>query len=295
MQLDKTRIAVRERDLLEILDLSLHVVRVYAWPLIVTLAAGVLPLMLLNHWLIGWMAGVDYAVEYPTRYVRNMSVLVFLEAPLATVFATYFLGQAVFQVRPRLSEVVGEVFKMLHRVVLCQLFIRATGVALLMLMLMERNSSANGFVEYFMMSILLIYAGVVRSTRPFINEIVLLERNPLSSSSQTTMTVGKRSQTLHGHAAGDMFGRTLACWVFGALLVLAVFGQFLFVQGIFLNDWHHGPLMIQLFLPLSRWLVAGFFTVVRFLNYLDLRIRQEGWAVDLLLRAEAAKLMSKLS
>ena len=38
--------------------------------------------------------------------------------------------------------------------------------------------------------------------------------------------------------------------------------------------------------PATLWMVAAYFTVVRFLGYLDLRIRREGWEVELLMRAE---------
>ena len=40
-------------------------------------------------------------------------------------------------------------------------------------------------------------------------------------------------------------------------------------------------------LPVAR---RGFFRVVRFLSYLDLRIRHEGWEVELLMRAESLRL-----
>jgi hypothetical protein len=48
------------------------------------------------------------------------------------------------------------------------------------------------------------------------------------------------------------------------------------------------------FFQLAVWTTVGFFTVVRFLSYLDLRIRREGWEVELKMRAEAARLQSEL-
>ena len=47
---------------------------------------------------------------------------------------------------------------------------------------------------------------------------------------------------------------------------------------------------MQWYVPLAGWLVIGFFAIVRFLAYLDLRIRREGWEVELVMRAEAARL-----
>jgi hypothetical protein len=46
--------------------------------------------------------------------------------------------------------------------------------------------------------------------------------------------------------------------------------------------------------PITLWTVVAFMGVARFLSYLDLRIRQEGWEVELLVRAEAARLAEKL-
>ena len=40
--------------------------------------------------------------------------------------------------------------------------------------------------------------------------------------------------------------------------------------------------------------VVAFMAVVRFLSYLDLRIRHEGWEVELLMRAEAQRLAVQL-
>jgi hypothetical protein len=48
-------------------------------------------------------------------------------------------------------------------------------------------------------------------------------------------------------------------------------------------------------LPVVLWIVGGYMTVVRFLGYLDLRIRREGWEVELTMRAEAARLARQLT
>jgi hypothetical protein len=48
--------------------------------------------------------------------------------------------------------------------------------------------------------------------------------------------------------------------------------------------------MFTVHLPFALWIVASFFSVVRFLSYLDRRIRNEGWEVELVLRAEAERL-----
>ena len=64
----------------------------------------------------------------------------------------------------------------------------------------------------------------------------------------------------------------------------------MFVSGVVFQQWFPGPLLIQIGVPLAMWFVAAYLTVVRFLNYLDLRIRDEGWEVELRMRAEAVRL-----
>ena len=53
--------------------------------------------------------------------------------------------------------------------------------------------------------------------------------------------------------------------------------------------------MYSIYLPLATWLVLGYLAVVRFLSYLDLRIRGEGWEVELQMRAEASRLARQLT
>ena len=88
MQLAKTQIAIRERSILEILDLALHIIRDHAVQLMMALAIGVLPFVVLNHWLFGWMSDVEYGVTFPFAYVWTSILVITLEAQVATVFVS---------------------------------------------------------------------------------------------------------------------------------------------------------------------------------------------------------------
>jgi hypothetical protein len=293
VQLDNTRIAIRERGVLDTLDLSLHVMRVYAWPLLQTMAMGVIPLMIVNYALIGWMMGdIDNELDYPFRFVWHVTVLAFIQAPLASVFASAYLGQAVFLHRPRVRDVIYDVGKMFPRVIACQVLIRGVAANWLLLLAVDRHGDFDVFLEVFLLLLLVGYSAAIRAFRPFVNEIVLLERNPLTSRDRNVLTAGRRSSMLHSIASGDLFFRWIAASIVGVLLVLAIYSVFLFLSGVFLNDWSQGPLMVRYCLPLAMWLVAAYMTVFRFLSYLDLRIRQEGWEVELRLRAEASRLLN---
>jgi hypothetical protein len=296
LQLDRTTIAIRERGILDTLDLSLHVTRIYALPLTVAMALGVLPLMAINQLLIGWMAEpVDGEPVFPFRFVWHLSILVFLQAPLASVFATAYLGEAVFLERPKLWDIVGKVMRLAPRVAWCQCLVRGVVVYLLVLLILDRYDSFAIVWESVFPIFLTMYVAALRAFRPFMNEIVLLERNPLISRNPQTMTVGKRSSMLHGPSGGDLFLRWCVSATISILLVMAVFGTFLFVAGVLFHDWSFSPLMVQFFLPLAMWITTLFFAVVRFLSYLDIRIRQEGWEVELRMRAEADRLASRLA
>jgi len=48
--------------------------------------------------------------------------------------------------------------------------------------------------------------------------------------------------------------------------------------------------MYTTYYQLLLWSIVGYTAVLRFLSYLNLRIRREGWDVELQVRAERARL-----
>jgi hypothetical protein len=291
MQLDRTTIAVRERGLLDTLDLALHVTRAFAKPLLWTMASGAVPLMAVDYLLFGWMARMaEHEGEFPFRFVYHLTIQVFLQAPLASVFATAFLGDAVFETQPRVRTAFRRVRQVWPRLAFCQLLLRGVGAGWLLLLALERGREFDFLLEGFVMFLLIAYAAALRSFRPFLNEIILLELNPLVLRNRPGKTVGQRSADLHNFNAADWLFRWVGASLVGSMLTLACYGCCLFVSGVFLNDWSQSWWMVRICLPLSMWLVVTYLTVFRFLSYLDLRIRQEGWEVGLRLQAEASKL-----
>lgn len=303
MELDRTLIAVRERSLLETVDLALHVTRRYIWPLCATFALGAVPIAIINHLLAGWMLrfefreGFFYLEEADSivRYLWSMTLLVFITAPLASIFTTKFLGDAVFVEQPSIRSAVKVVWQLSHRIAWCQLVVRGVGLAWVLLATVWGQEEFQVGREFLLMGGLAAVVGALRSFRPYLNEVVLLECNPLLGKGEHTITVSKRSLYLHSPSSGDLFSRWIGGVMVAILLVGTVFGTFLFCSGVFFNDWRPGPWMLLTVYPISLWIVAGFMTVVRFLGYLDLRIRHEGWETELLLRAEAARLAGRIT
>lgn len=303
MQFDHTRLVIRERPLLDTCDLALLVLREYPAALLGLFALGVAPLFVMNDFLIGWMLDVEYKdLFFYTeeagaiwRYWWVMTLLVVIEAPLASIFMTSYLGQAVFVARPHIRQIIWDVLKMLPRVTWCQLLVRGVLLAWVILGVVDRYGEFDPLKEILFLGAVAMWALGIRAFRPFINEIILLERNPLTSRKPLAITVGRRSSQLHGPSSGDLFARWLGTTSLSVLLTLAVFATLLFVVGVFLNDWIPGPFVLRYVYPLAMWTVAWLIGIVRFLNYLDLRIRHEGWEVELRLRAEAARQAVKLT
>jgi hypothetical protein len=255
MDLDKHRITIRERSYVDILDLALRVVRQYAWPLAVVFFAGVAPTMLLNWWLLWDFHEEDPELGFPLGHVTLMILLIVFEAPLATAPTTLYLGQAMFSERPSLRGVFGEFRRSLPQLLVLQVLLRP--------------------LAFFW---------------TYLNEIILLDRNPLRRKSSGNSSTFSRARDIHHNIGGDLFGQWVISVFLGALLVLSWWLSIVMVRWMLLGQMEWDLSLFTVYLPLTVWLAIGFFCVVRFLSYVDLRIRREGWEVELVVRAEGARL-----
>ncbi len=294
MQLDNTSLVIRERSQVDILDLALQVIRRYLGPLLQTFALGALPFIVLNEVLTGWMltnVAFDDPWDLPGRYLWAQMVLVFLEAQWASALVTYFLGRAVFLEKPRLRDMVRDVLKMSWPLFLVQGILRCAVPALVMYGFVWHTNEIVAPTEIVLMTIFCLVAAGVRAFRPFATEIVVLERNKLTSSNRNVITVGRRSAALHGPSSGDLFSRWLGSVLVATLGFALVFASLYTTWGFLMFHWQLDRVNTRILFPLALWIIVFYFAVVRFLSYLDLRIRQEGWEVELRIRAEAARLI----
>lgn len=298
MQLDRTGLVVRERSFFDLVDLSFMVLRIYFVPLMKATLLTVAPLWILNVLLCDHFLRLGIADEsegYKAIYIWLTLCLVIAEAPLVSLLPTMYLGRIVFMDDPKLSEVMRDGVKLAPRWIWCQIFIRGI-IWVWLVAFFCRFSDENVLPAWhFAMVGALALVLLIRAIRPFVNEIIVLERNRVRAKSPSDMTIARRSGILHGPSGGDIFGRAIVSYILAVLLFGSFFSAFLFVCRIFLNisDPMH-PLVLRVFFPLSLWIVAAYFTVLRFLSYLDIRIRHEGWEVELRLRAESARLSKKL-
>jgi hypothetical protein len=288
VRLDRTRIAICERSQPEILDLSLLVLRTFFVPVIGLVCVLALPLAIVNFWAIQWMAADLSEGRAIARYLWTMGQLVYVEAPLAGVLATAYLGKVTFHEEPTFRSLVADVFSLGLRLLWTQGVLRGVILVLWMVIVMPMEDVVTGTETVLTLVCFVLF--VCRSFRPYINEIVLLERSPLWSRNKEVISVATRSSRLHGPNAGDLFGRGIALAPVTLSLGAGLVGSLWFIFATFTNHWGWGTVMIHIITPAVFWMLVVYTTVVRFLSYLDLRIRREGWEVELQMRAEANRL-----
>ncbi len=271
LQLDQNRIAIRQRDYVDILDLALKVIRTHAGPLGLALAAGVLPMALLNAWLLADYREPDFDLGFPATYMWYMMLLVIWQSPLAMAPTTLYLGKALFVGRPELRTIARDFRDSLPQLLIYQVLVRAVMVW--------------AIVPWFFLF----------AWWPYLNEIILLERNPFRAKTSRQISTWRRSRTLHAGQTGDLFARWLGSMVLGGLLLASIWCSIWCVRGMLVAEWEWAESMFTVYFPLALWRVVGYFSVARFLSYLDLRIGREGWEVELAMRAEQARLTRQLT
>lgn len=277
MEFDRTRIPIRERTFPDVLDLALAVTREHAGQLLGLLLLGAAPFIALNHWLLGGeLAAGLFDLEQPpedvaaqwTWYVYALCVLLVIEIPLATAPMTLYLGQALFVERVDWRRLGRDYLRNLPQMLFFQLVIRAL--------------AAPWILTWFFMY----------SFWPFLSEVILLENNPWrAKKSVARLSTLARNRALHGSNSGDLLARWLGALLIGVVFVVAITTMSWVVRCVLLEEYEEvDSTLVTIYLQAAIWLVVGYFTVVRFLSYLDLRIRSEGWELELRMRAAASRL-----
>lgn len=252
MNVGQTLIKIRERSTFDLMDLALVLVRNRPWPILVASFFGCLPFAALNLWL------TTNDPEFP-GYAYY--VLLALEMPWATVPLTVVLGGLMFGERPSVRKVVNAVLRSIVPMFLFQFLLR--GVLVL----------------------IWIFIPILPARLAFVNEVILLERG-------RWRRVYDRSGILCGDQGGALFLRAVGQLLLGAGFVAALWWgwQVLKMVAIFGDDWQEieGPSFYLPSVQIGFWIAVSFFGIVRFLTYIDQRIRLEGWEVELRLRQVGA-------
>lgn len=292
MRFDKTFIAIRDRSILEILDLSLHVVADHIGRLFWLWLIGVVPWVALDLWLIGGLIDSDEGNGY---YFWVMLCLIVSQAQVGTSFITHYLGQAMFVGRPGIWDTFKGVFKTSPYFIFSHGVLRLViPTVLACLLLNEYDLDVLVGVGVVLIPLIVGTGLLVRSLRPFVSEILLLERTPIRSKDENQVHFSRRSKSLHGAAGSDLLGRFLTAGMAAIPLGFAAFSMFVTIDSVLNIRANSDQSYLPYYWIIALWIIAGLMSVVRFLSYIDIRIRQEGWAVELRMRAEGQLLMDNL-
>jgi hypothetical protein len=255
MLYDRTLIQIRERSFLDLMDLALLVVRRRPGSLFLAAAAGMAPFALLNQWVLNDLE----------ENIGNLPVLFFFEAPWATAPLTLVLGGLMFDQPPGVRMVVGRLFRALPSFLFIHLVLRGV------------------------LGITLFLLPIIPGRLWFSSEVILLERTG-------GFKAIRRCAQISTNRFGAFFGQALAQLGFGLVFALCfwvgtgaalstVLKRSLTWDQPLPTDW--SGLRFQL----GFWIAIAFFSIARFLIYIDQRIRTEGWELKLRLQTVGRELV----
>lgn len=284
MDLSHPRIAIRERSMLEIFDLTLHVYRDHCWNILMLLAINGLPLAVLNALAVHGVTGRSESL--PSEKLFAILLLTISQSQIGTLLITQYLGTATFAGKPTVESTIKDFFKVSKFWIWSHGIIRMVVPILLVIGLLP--TEAIGFAM-----LLLMFALLIRALRPFISEILILEQPPRKKMPDTTVqqiTLKQRTKDLH---RGDVLGGFFSASIIGGCLLITITSLFFHIDSAVGLNGNWDSSIHFVYWPLAAWLVASFLTVFRFLYYINTRIAQEGWEISLKLMAEKQKLLAK--
>ena len=286
MQFDQTSIAIRERSSLEVFDLAANVLVRHLQPIMVLLFLNAMPFVVLDYCLIGWMTDVSFSVELSTAYYVAVIALIVSQAQLGTCLITIFMGRVMFLEEHSIWTVLKQFLKRLPYFLYSQGILRVALFPVLVAMFTSPRDGEEAYLMAFLgLPVIAFVGSLVRAMRPFVPEVIYLEQTPLRSRSDLP-SLSQRSRNLHMLAAASITMQSVLILLFAHLLLFSIHSVFVMADSMFSIRANSDISLQPFYILISGWLVAGFFAVVRFLMYIDVRIRQEGWSVDLKFRSE---------
>ena len=163
MQLDQTSIVIRQRSMPELLDLSLRVFAMNFKPLILMTAIFAIPLALVNEWILSRVISDEFSELTWPAYVYLMILSVTIQAPLATVGATLFLGRMMFLQETATRELLNLLRGLWFRIFWTQAVWRGVLVAGWLTIASTNEDAMLPALTLFVLTMILI-----RMMRPFV-------------------------------------------------------------------------------------------------------------------------------
>ena len=285
MKFDQTSIAIRERSNLEIYDLAAIVMVRHIRPIMVLLLLNALPFALLDYYLVGWVTDVSFSYGFSSLYYTMMLALIATQAQLGTCLITIFMGRVMFMEEHSVRAVLRLFFKRLPYFLFSQGILRLALFAVLLAWVTPHEERPQ-FGGFYSGLIMIAATGIlVRSLRPYLPEVIFLEQTPLKKKGDLP-SLSERSENLHWLARYSIMWQFILMRVTVPLMLFAVHSVFIMLDSMLSIRANSEQSLQPFYLLASGWFVAAFFAVVQFLMYINVRIRQEGWSVDLKFRSE---------
>ncbi len=252
MNVLSAKIALRDRSLLDVLDLALRFTVANGRAFAVMSGVVTVPCFLASWfvaekagWVLGWLSALVLVTFAEAPYVALASRLVFDERVRAR--------EAIVVALRSIPRLVGLRALQLVSVLAGMMFFLVPGVAL---------------AAFFF----------------FGTEVIVLEQSPVTGSVS-------RMQRLQSGYFGDVLMAMLALWALYAIAIVlgdatghAILEQLLQIRVRPSEDEIGGP--IALF---AAWMAVPLLTTARFFVYLNLRTRREGWDIQTRFAAIAAR------
>ena len=263
IQLDRHYIVIRKRTIGELFDLTLAIFRTEGLRIVSWFSVLIVPLFFINHALLISLVNDVFVLDpeestWFVCYVIGYVALVLLETPFVSSFALIYLGRRVFaaSAQPKASEVLVAWVEALPQLIIYTIFL---------------------------VPLILVY--------DCMPEIVALERSPLFRKSKDQITTFKRLRNFHRNRFGEQCVMLMPMLMFGVVLIPTLIGLTAYMFYLCVGPLpNHMPLFFAIQTPIICWVMAVFLLVYHFLRYIDMRIEREGWDVELVFRAERARM-----
>jgi hypothetical protein len=246
---DRTLVQIRERSFLDLLDLSLLLVRQRPWAVLVSAFVGIVPFAALNAWLL----------SDPAFHPALVLPLLHLEAPWATIPLTLTLGGLMFDQAPGTGAMLSRMVRALPALLLIHVVLRCV------------------------LSVTILLMPLVPGYFGFANQVILLEKaGAMKAVRRCTLLSRQRSGEFFLQWLGQIFFGSVFALCFWA-------GTSTAFSALTTRRLTWEPQSLSVFtgvrFQVGPWIAVAFFGVARFLIYIDQRIRLEGWELRLRLRS----------
>jgi hypothetical protein len=244
---------------LDLLDLTILVIRARPLPIILAALIGIVPWAALNVWLLA-------DPEFNRLF---WVILLAVEVPWATAPLTLVLGDLMLNKPPRPGRLFQTFLQSLPAMIALQFVVRSILVVLIITVL------------------------VIPAQYSFLDEIILLERRTFRAAPKRSRELSNGyGGELFMHWLGQLFLGTifaLCFWACARMLSSSMMGDDLTWYRPGLSD------LSGILFQVGVWIAIAFFGVYRFFAYIDRRTRLEGWELDLRLKAVNRDLRERLT